>query len=205
MTDIDLNFRPDDYWAPLADPTAELTRNVKGQARRKLAGFIISSSEAAERVANKTDPQVLSDLRELLLAESLDDPTMFAHIDPTCLGGEFLPDCLPSEVEIARIVLLSVEMEVVSVRAGPEADGLIHYRAVDEYDAAYGVSPEHSEKPLTSEELVDLIDDLAIENGGMPPNGASIDFVESLFYPGLRTFFKRREWGFGRGKSLTNF
>ena len=50
------------------------------------------------------------------------------------MGGEYLPDYLPEEVEIARVAMESTTADVISIRAFMEADNLIHYRVVDEYE-----------------------------------------------------------------------
>ena len=49
------------------------------------------------------------------------------------MGGEYLPDCNPNEVEIARITIASTTQDVTCVYA-KRVTGGIDYRAVDEYE-----------------------------------------------------------------------
>ena len=56
-----------------------------------------------------------------------------ATLGPSWMGGEYLPDLEGREVEIARVVLASVTMDVFSLRARLLPDGGYGYRMVDEY------------------------------------------------------------------------
>ena len=77
------------------------------------------------------------------------------------MGGEYLPDLLPDEVEIARATLKSTTMDVISVRARPTKHRII-YRIVDEYYDEnlfhYHLIQKTSIRPLTMRQLIALID-----------------------------------------------
>jgi hypothetical protein len=145
-------FRPHSYWKD-NDPLVAILRNVKGSRRRQMirdywnAGTIEDLDPAL--LADETDPELLGFLGQL---------------HPSFMGGEYLPEYLPTEVEIARIELQSVTSDVISIRARRESgDSLIHYRILDEYGTTFDIDPETSAEPLTHDELVRLIDTV---NGG---------------------------------------
>jgi hypothetical protein len=91
------------------------------------------------------------------------------------------------------------------------ADGLIHYRVVDEYEWwEFQVDPETSSSPLTMRQLVNLIDsvewhpgDDEVEigltdayrdgnfDGGDPEELLHFVRVTSTYYPGLRAHYER--------------
>jgi hypothetical protein len=151
---FDFDFRPQTYWPEL--PSEQTVRaQIKGTVRRDLAGGMLEG-----------EPPMAAGV-DFVFAESLDDATRDAwgSVHPGMLGGEFLPDNLEGEVEIARIDLASVTSDALQVRARPD-DREIAYRVVDEYETehgdpstwAYEVAPSRSVKPLTFGELIDLID-----------------------------------------------
>jgi hypothetical protein len=87
------------------------------------------------------------------------------------MGGEYLPEYLPGEVEIARIVFASVTRDVVSIRARRRRGGTrIQYRVVDEYpeDHTFRCTPRSSAKPLTLGAILELIWNLGTEDGDYP-------------------------------------
>ena len=200
----DFDFRPQ-YWEPAADPITELTRNVKGQLRRELIAEHLSGGAG--------DSQVHADL----LPDKLDDPNLLGCLHPWFMGGEFLPDYLPGELEIARIVLESTTMDVASVRARPDGR-LIRYRVVDEYPdiGPFQVltGPTISAQPLTLGEMVRLIDRIKPnpKAWGQVISQSYVEFirdnntssysdlvrmarfvtVESSLYPQLEEFFEER-------------
>ncbi len=211
---FDFDFRPD-YWEPAADPITAITRNVKGQLRREMIADIVSG-RAAERAPDEATRQLLSEVHPDLLPDELDDPNTLGPLHPWWMGGEYLPDYLPGEIEIARIVLESTTMDVTSVRARP-VDGRIHYRVVDEYpDIGPFVSlePRISQRPLTFGEIVTLIDNIKPNPKAFgevtsqsyvefirdrnTSDGCDLDHmarfvtVESSLYPQLGAFFERR-------------
>ena len=114
---FDMKFRPAAYWE---GPDAGFA-NIKGEMRRRMLKKALKTGD-------------FMGLPDSLLSDSLseDERLSIGRIHPAYMGGEYLPDYLPSEVEVARVSLNSVTWDVVSVRARPGADGLIHYRVVDE-------------------------------------------------------------------------
>jgi len=216
---FDFDFRPV-YWDPASDPIAAITRNVKGQLRREMIADIVSG-RAAERAPDEATRQLLLDVHPDLLPDELDDPNLLGRQHPWFMGGEYLPDYLPGEIEIARIVLGSVTMDVTSVRARPDRR-LIRYRIVDEYPdiGPFEVldGPTISAKPLTFGEMVTLIDNIRPnpKAWGRITSQSYVEFIRDLntgsysdldrtawfvtvtssFYPQLRAFFemRARQW-----------
>ena len=133
------------------------------------------------------------------------------------MGGEYLPSLEAGEVEIVRFSLASVTADQISVRAS-RADELIRYRVASEYDDVeemrYRLPFDHSERPLTLAELVQLIDGAYIPGNSYPgglvieplelnyDSGADLDslmgfiFIDSRFYPELATYYEQgiEEW-----------
>jgi hypothetical protein len=125
------------------------------------------------------------------------------------MGGEYLPDFMQDEVEIARVTLQSTTQDVTSIRAVPAGDR-IEYRIVDEYETEWEISPTSSLQPLSMHELISMLDGAKTEGceGGQykagviwgPLNGnleyeddpmSLVDFVEvtSEFYSGLKQHY----------------
>jgi len=73
------------------------------------------------------------------------------------MGGEYLPDRVDGEVEVARIVIASTTQDVTCVYAW-EAPGAIRLRVVDEYrgDTLTGEPELWVQEPLTLREFVDF-------------------------------------------------
>lgn len=153
---FNLSFRPRTYW-PAESVLQGFLGNIKGEVRRQTAKQAL---EKAELPAGwLLQPSLEADQREV-----------FGSIHPMCLGGEFLPNYLPGEVEIARVTLASTTMDVYSIRARPDDDGLIHYRIVDDYsddpDMPHFDCPiQSSAEPLTFGEIVALMGDCRQEEG----------------------------------------
>jgi hypothetical protein len=207
MPAIDRAFRPASYWDP-ADPRTAVLQNIKGQNRRVVV--------AQHLDVPVTDPG--TELDSAFLADELagDDRLALGAIHPSWMGGEYLPDYLPGEVEIARIVLQSVTQDVVSIRARRRGrDRRILYRVVDEYESTFAFSPQSSRQPLTQGQLVRLIDTLQnaddpvdertyignilFYNADAPVEQlASFARVESLFYPTLGEHFRAAAWELAR-------
>ncbi len=142
---IDLNYRPHSYfWA--RDHGIPLISDIKGAERRK---FYERALEA--------------DLTELVDAELLqhtlpsEQRQAQGRIHPAFMGGEYLPDQRPGEVEIARITIASTTQDVTCVYARP-VGRRIYYRVVDEYsgDTLDGRGHRTSLKPLTLGQLTDF-------------------------------------------------
>jgi hypothetical protein len=117
------------------------------------------------------------------------------------MGGEYLPDFLDGEVEIARVTLASTTMDVTSIRARI-VDGGYEYRVVDEYEeereTEFDVQPKSSDEPLTLGQVIDIIDTSELVSGPRDMNfqgGATAEeifnfaTVTSVYYPDLETYF----------------
>lgn len=203
--DFDFGFRPD-YWDP-EDPRALILGNIAGEMRRR---FIEQEIKGKPAMLLCSDDEAREDHLsvERRIAQGCFHPSGF--------GGEFLPEYLPGELEIARIVLESVTMDVVSIRAR-RTDGMIHFRAVWEYDELGEIllDPTTSEEALTFWEMIHLVDSVHYFSGenheksfidavreGNVNGGASLESmryfvaVKSFFYPQLEAFFDLRaqEW-----------
>lgn len=199
-----LDFRPSTYWPNSSGTRAELAK-IKGTARR--AAVLRSLVEGSP-----SPPEVL-------LAPSLpeDVRARLGALHPAYMGGEYLPDLEPDEVEIARLDLASTTADVIAVlarRAGTE----IRYRVVDEYETAFVCAPERSHEPLSLGELVGLLDHTVqpdahaaaaayglvegqwewhLRAGGeAPEHAARFVSVSSAFYPALSEYYAARaqEW-----------
>jgi len=203
----DLDFRPETYFEPENPDLATLSR-ICGTSRRR---------DVEEAVAR--GDRVLEDS----LCSKLDDNerTIASSIHPSLMGGEYLPDFLPGEVEIARIDLDSTTCDAISLRARSGSDR-IRYRLVDEYmesECEYRLSQESSRKPLTMKKLIRILDESRYSDGSDESNGGIVgrfrleylsyaptlreieelrDFasVSSVYYPDLERWYQEasEEW-----------
>jgi hypothetical protein len=194
---IDLDYRPVDYWAPEAWPKHVLA-NVKGALRKQQAQRLLEEGGEDHLFKYLLQADLGPELREAL-----------GRIHPWLMGGEYLPQTRTNEVEIARVTLRSVTMDVLSVRARKTAD-LIRYRAVDEYETKYKIRPASSVRPLSLNQLIQLMDSALPEgedersparglvygalNGNLisypdPMELRSFATVSSEFYPQLHSYY----------------
>lgn len=153
MTDFDTDYRPDTYWPESLTPEHRMS-SIKGAERRAYAQLLYKDFG-------------FSVLDDFLVRESLPDNERerWGAIHPAMMGGEYLPDLLPDEVEICRLSLRSVTADQISVRARLEPSGLLCYRVVSEYETLAYVTPrETSELPLTAWELLMLIQDTYVRS-----------------------------------------
>ena len=175
--EIDYTFQPESYWLDSTVLQA-LLRDVKGVQRRKM---IVDYYE------NGTIDQLEDTFLQASLSE--DQRQRFGLIHPSFMGGEYLPDCIAGETEIARIELESTLADVTSIRAKREEDEY-RYSIVDEHGDTYSLQIETSVDPLTLDELIDFID-YSEQNGGWP-GGLSLCYNnannESLSRERLRNF-----------------
>lgn len=157
----DLNWRPLSY-SDHPDPVAAILSQVKGQARRQILRRRL-------RDALPSDFEYLAK-EELTPAER----EAWGNLFPQHMGGEYLPPRGRS-VEIARIVMRSTTMDVVSIRARRH-HGRIGYSAVDEYPDMHDfiVRPRSSTRPLTLGQLADLVSGLLLAGEG------SEDFITQI-------------------------
>jgi hypothetical protein len=190
---VDLDFRPAGYFWPL-DLATHLLATVKGAERRKHIQTLID--------ANRLD------LLEDLVAKSSLAPEVrraTGRIHPWFMGGEYLPDQMPGEVEIARVTLASTTQDVVSVRAR-KGKNRIRYRIVDEYEGETLTERRErtSTRPLTLGQLIDFLDGAWSIRDVVTGNEMECDLermrwfvtVSSPFYPHLATHYDQRfvEW-----------
>ncbi len=160
---IDYGFRPESYWE-VTDPLAAILLNVKGTNRRQM---IIDYWNAGKF------EELEDDLKAATLSGRLRHQLCGIH--PTFMGGEYLPDYRPREIEIARIELQSVMADVISIRAR-SASRRIHYTIVDEYNTEYELARRTSLKPFTLEELIQFIDGSAYPDS---PPGLALCYNEA--------------------------
>ena len=195
---FDLEFRPGSYWDP-ADPVTAIVANIVGHVRRQCVRDALQG-DPEMRAALAGDDEVMRDF----LSEERRDGVGRWH--PSLMGGEYLPPYLPGEIEIARIALESVTLDVIAVRAR-RGEGKIHYRVVDEYETEFRCAPDCSDRPLSLGELTGLIDSIGQDEDGvcyleriLESNlfaGGSAErlrgFIEvsSLFYPDLQEHYAR--------------
>ena len=175
---IDYRFSPASYWSD-PSPQSAVLRNVKGEARRRAIKWFCSSSNPAE-------------LDHRIFQEEIDEESRDAlgKIDPSYMGGEYLPGYKDGEVEIARIALESTTADVISIRARPSGPG-IAYRVEDEYDSSFDLPFARSRQPLSLARLVRLLDVGRLRDPGFPL-GLSLGYnqmgVEYSGYAGKRHF-----------------
>ena len=194
---IDYDFRPASYWDD-TDPLLAILRNVKGTNRRAMIRDYWRAG-----MLEALDPVLLQDTL------SSDERRGLGRIHPSFMGGEYLPDYRPGEIEIVRIELQSTTSDVISLRARL-VGRRIGYRIVDEYpdDGGYVCSPKTSLRPLTLRVLIELLDEAEF-NGGDLVGGVSLGFnhsnadggcdraelrhftrLSSPFYPGLEEHYE---------------
>lgn len=182
--EIDLKYRPSSYFWPLSLET-HLLSTVKGAERQKLIRKLIAENN-------------LGEVPDCFAQQSLDDQTreFIGRIHPRLMGGEYLTDLWPNEVEIARVMLASTTGDVISVRAR-RCKHRIYYRVVDEYDNEYVSTPSRksSLKPITLGQLEQLIEEA---DAGLTHFKEMLsqdpDFLQvtSPFYPELEALYQRR-------------
>jgi hypothetical protein len=189
---IDYSYRPSSYWDAIN--LRQVVANIKGAERKKLALRLMKERR-------------LEEASDLILADCLsnEDRVRLSELHPALMGGEFLPEYLADEVEIARVTMASVTTDVIGVRARPE-NRRIAYRAVDEYDSRFVIRPRSSLRPLSLRQLISLIDTGRDSKGNAiglgivqtlldcteEPAAAFAGFLEfsSEFYPDLSEHYR---------------
>ncbi|NCX72257.1 MAG: hypothetical protein EBW88_02430 [Betaproteobacteria bacterium] len=102
---MDLSYRPHDYfWAKRRG--IQLTSAIKGARRRAAYQAALDAGEDFDPIY--AEPTLSDDSRQVL-----------SRLHPSFMGGEYLPDQDPHEVEIARIVIRSTTRDVTCVYAAP--------------------------------------------------------------------------------------
>ena len=187
----DLKFSPQSYWGP-QDLKAHFGSRIKGELRRKAAIKELDLGIADEG----------------MLKSSLekDERTAVGSVHPWFMGGEYLSDLHSNEVEIARVVLESTTMDVISIRARHTKDR-IKYRVDDEYDSEYGFSPKSSKRPLSLGQIINIVEEMTLDGQSSSPSAyrdsqepddaedirrlESFVSVSSEFYPDLQPWFEK--------------
>ena len=117
---IDESYRPAHYfWA--YDRGIRLASNIKGAERKALYERLLKEGDSGACDEIFMQPSLTIEQRHM------------ANRHPAFMGGEYLPDCDPNEVEIARITIASTTQDVTCVYA-KRVTGGINYRVVDEYE-----------------------------------------------------------------------
>src|SRR5262249_17482870 len=93
LTPIDYDYRPRSYWKLPIETL--IVANVKG-------------AECKRRVVELLESARVDEADEFYLSAGLDEPTrsIAGQIDPMNMGGEYLPEYMEAEIEIARITLM---------------------------------------------------------------------------------------------------
>ena len=190
----DLDYGPASYWGP-QDLKTYYGSRVKGELRRATAIQDLDEGIADDVVLQ---PALTDDQR-----------TAAGAFHPWLMGGEYLPNLFPNEVEIARVTLKSTTMDVISIRARHTKQRII-YRIVDEYgDMEYVLRPKTSVKPLTLRRVIALLDGAV--DGGLVGSGRdwhyndggstaeeiyNFETASSAFYPQLAAWYDavNEEW-----------
>jgi hypothetical protein len=178
---FNFEFRPI-YFGP-EDLKTHFGARVKGELRRQSAMDLADNGGFDEEVMSSE----LSDEHRQAVGA----------VHPWLMGGEYLPDFLEQEVEIARVTLASTTMDVTSIRA-QKSDSGYEFRIVDEYENEFEFEQKTSETPITMKELVGIIDgcelvtgprDMNLEGGCTPEEIYSFATVTSVFYPELAAYY----------------
>lgn len=185
---IDYDFRPDAVLDVDPDSALYVVSRIKGSNRQEMVIDYIQRGKVDE-----LEPGLL---RETLPREEIET---LAGFNASFLGGEFLPDFLADEVELARLVMQTPHRDTVSVRARPAEDEGILLRAVDEYDTDFpGTDKRLPERP-SLRELINWLEgefgetgslllfpiEQALAGGSRPEDLSGFVEVRSLFYPAL--------------------
>lgn len=195
---IDWAYRRASYFGSLDTKTRILNR-VSGTVRRSSVEQAMEDGSPLAVPADELDP--LLDEQRL---------RRWGRVHPSMMGGEYLPEIVPGEIEIARIELQSVTADVISIRALEGAGG-IDYSVVDEHESEYNVAIPHSPHPLSMRQVVQQINrsyaegDHWCERLGVPLGVIAMNLeyeadpdtmlsfvtVRSDFYPQLENYFDR--------------
>ena len=136
------SYRPTNYfWA--YDRGIRLASNIKGAERKALYERLLKEGDSGACDGLLTQSSLTVKQRRR------------ANVHPAFMGGEYLPDCDPNEVEIARITIASTTQDVTCVYAKRVAGG-IDYRVVDEYEGMTldDETTHRTTEPMALSELV---------------------------------------------------
>lgn len=184
--DFDLDFRPKSYWGPQS-LASYFGSHITGELRRQAAK---NEAASGSDLAVPTEPTLDSAARSIQ-----------GSIHPWLMGGEYLPPLRPDEVEIARVTLRSVTMDVFSIRARRSGER-IYFRLVDEYmeqepPERFVVKPRWAKSPLSMRQVISIIDENGLIDDYRDLNfdGSNADEIfnfataSSEFYPELAAYF----------------
>ena len=143
---IDYEQRPESYWED-ENVLAALLRDVKGTNRRRMIMDYWNAGQIEELNGELLQGKIPEELRQRL-----------GRMDPSFMGGEYLPDPKNNEVEIARMELESTTSDVISIRATRRAR-CIRYRIVTEYEWEHTPAQRTSRRPLTLRGMVRLLEE----------------------------------------------
>lgn len=186
--EIDLQFRPASYFGQMTGNDFVLT-NIHGTQRRAAVNEALSSNQLGTVPEEILHSALSPELRSTL-----------GSIHPAFLGGEFLPEQLEGEIEIARVTLDSVTSDVTSVYA-KYSEGLYLYCVVDEYEGETLSGPDKmtSQQPLTLGELITFLDTasplmeiLEMNYEGNLKKMLGFFVAESAFYPDLDRLYRKQ-------------
>jgi hypothetical protein len=185
---IDLAYRPETYfWPHGLKPPA-----IKGASRRALIAHALANDPSEE-------------IPPVLLQHALPEPvrSYLGSRHPWDMGGEYLPDLVSDEVEVARITIASTTQDVTCLYARLDRDRIL-LRVVDEYDGATLARRKQrsASEPLSLGQLVrfflrvwDLcaVLQMNFESEGYP-EGEVFGFFQgsSDFYPEFDDLLRRR-------------
>lgn len=187
--EFDLGFRPKSYWGPQS-LASYFGSHITGELRRQA-----TKSEVAlgSDFGVPTEPTLDSTARSIQ-----------GSIHPWLMGGEYLPPLHPDEVEIVRVTLRSVTMDVFSIRARRSGER-IYFRLVDEYmeqepRERFAVKPRWAKSPLSMRQMISIIDENGLIDDYRDLNfdgfnaNEIFDFAtaSSEFYPEIAAFFDHR-------------
>ena len=172
------DVRPSDGLFSLSAETLWLA-SVKGAARRAL----IEQACAEDRL-EELHPNFFN------VALTEDERAQWGRMHPGNLGGEFLPNRKPTELEIARIAIHSTTQDVVSVYARRVKSGFF-YRIVDEYsgETLEGRTQFRRRRQMTQADLVTAfmtawpLDEVCLGNDLMGEEALNFCEPFSAYYP----------------------
>jgi hypothetical protein len=188
---IDLAYRPRSYFWPHGLKPHPLS-SIKGANRKALIARVLAEDADA-------------DIPQVLLEPSLPEPlrSFLGGQHPSAMGGEYLPDLVAAEVEVARITIASTTQDVTCAYARQEKDRII-LRVVDEYDGdtLSGRKTRSARQPLSLAQFVgfflgawDLCFSIQLNfEGDGYPEGEVFGFFRgsSDFYPEFDHTLRRR-------------
>lgn len=198
---IDLEFAPASYLAD-AGPVEAIVQQIAGEERRQVVRAMLT------RAPGMTDAEVDEWLLQDRLSAS--ERVLLGQVHPRFMGGEYLPERVVTEVEIARVSLESSTGDVYSLCAR-RVGSRWHYRLYDEYGGTFRLAPATSRRPLTMRQLIHLFDTVEgdeldtlgqglvlcwgawqLENGAAPREVLSFVSVSSEVYPELGAYYEGR-------------